>query len=179
MMTMIEINHEKWILIAGLTLLIFAAFTAHAGAAAIYTNKDQYKMGETVTIYYDFGDVDTKLHANDVARISIYRDPEFILHTVTWDAYGTKGTQKWDTRGLWDGTYYVVLKWFRPMGLLFEEEIIQISKFSITSGAKEQQPIITIQAQMKIEFIGNLPTLSPEIFSKQQAEVISWSVLAS
>lgn len=36
---MIEINREKWILIAGLTLLIFAALTAHASALTI-SSKD-------------------------------------------------------------------------------------------------------------------------------------------
>lgn len=42
-MMMIEINREKWILVGALTLLIFAALTAHAGALTI-TSKD------TVTI---------------------------------------------------------------------------------------------------------------------------------
>lgn len=38
-MRMIEINREKWILVGALTLLIFAALTAHAGALTI-TSRD-------------------------------------------------------------------------------------------------------------------------------------------
>lgn len=172
---MIEINREKWILIAGLTLLIFAALTAHAsagGTSTITTDKQEYKCGETVVITYNFVEPS---RADVIPRISIYQDPSFVLHIVTWDAQDKTSVQKWDTKGLWDGTYYVVAKYHRPMGLLYEEEIIAITKISITGGAKQQHSLIqTKETFEKDQSLSDRPIVTLTIYQEWVQEVFSW-----
>jgi hypothetical protein len=173
-------NRTHWITVGFLVVVIFAAFTAHAGAEGvdkqptITTDKQEYKCGETVTILYDFINEPQK---EVIYRISIYQDPSFILHVVTWDG-GMSGIRKWETEGLWDGTYYIVAKHHRPAGLLYEEEIVALSKFSLISGAKHQQSLLSILNAIGRETPHNQPTLTPYVFNIQKQEVVSWLTLA-
>ena len=173
----------SWAAVLFLALLALAALTAHAGAAdiekqpALTTDKMEYKSGEIVEVSYNFL---SEPQTDVTPRISIYQDPELILHVITWDAGTIQGKQKWDTSGLWDGTYYIVLKNHRQMGLLYEEEIISLSKFTLISGAKHQQPLLSIFNDMKRDFAsGSIPIFTPNIYNVQKQEVAIWSILAA
>ena len=176
-------NRTHWITVGFLVVVIFAAFTAHVGAGdiekqpALTTDKMEYKSGEIVEVSYNFL---SEPQTDVTPRISIYQDPELILHVITWDAGAIQGKQKWNTSGLWDGTYYLVLKNHRQMGLLYEEEIISLSKFTLISGEKYQQPLLSIFNDMKRDFAsGSIPIFTPNIYNAQRQEVAAWSILAS
>lgn len=168
---------NRYILIALVLVLVGHAGAAFDKSSEITTDKSEYKCGETVVISFDFI---VKPPEEVIPRISIYQDPEFILHVITWDAESISGKQKWDTNGLWDGTYYIVLKYHRTIGLLYEEEIIAMSKFTLTSGAKHQQSLVSLITNMRQDFSrGDQPFLVPNIYNYQQQEVFSWSIFAS
>lgn len=138
----------------------------------VSTDKPEYTCGEVVTITYNF---QTAPQKGVTPRISIYQDPELILHVVTWDAHGTTGVQQWKTAGLWDGTYYIVSKHHRSVGLLYDEEVVAVSKFTLVSGAKHQQSLASTIAMMRHDMAGNtVPMLTPFVYNIQKPEVENW-----
>lgn len=138
----------------------------------ITTDKSDYKCGEIVVITYDFGN--SLVEKETILRISIYQDPEFILHVVTWDAGSVNGMQYWKTTGLWDGTYYIVAKYHRPVGLLYNEEVVAVSKFTLASGAKQQQSLLSMIEQVRMDGLNNHLELTPAVYAVQKAGVTAW-----
>ena len=155
-----------------LLLLCGIACADDLNQPTITTDKSDYKCGEVVTITYNFQHA---LEKGVTPRISIYQDPELILHVVTWDAHGTTGVQQWKTDGLWDGTYYIVAKHHHPVGLLYNEEIVAISKFTLNSGVKLQQSLVSMLEQARIEAgLDCSPILTPSVYAIQKEEVVAW-----
>lgn len=137
----------------------------------VATDKSEYTCGEVVTITYNFQHAPEK---GVTPRISIYQDPELIFHVVTWDAGSVNGMQYWKTTGLWDGTYYIVAKYHRPVGLLYNEEVVAVSKFTLASGAKQQQSLLSMIEQVRMDGLNNHLELTPAVYAVQKAEVTAW-----
>lgn len=82
-------NRTHWITVGFLVVILFAALTAHVSAwdiekqPALTTDKMEYKSGEIVEVSYNFL---SEPQTDVTPRISIYQDPELILHVITWDA---------------------------------------------------------------------------------------------
>ena len=77
----------------------------------IRTDRKDYVAGDGVVIEYNIGDFATN-STDYLYTVSIYRDVNLTSgsHTVTFDGVKKSDTITWNTTGLFNGDYYVVIK---------------------------------------------------------------------